>query len=268
MSEDTLMALQTRLQAHILHGHRLEASPALADVLHTVGPGAAHRLGIYHHAYRARLRDTLRDSFGHTLAYLGDAWFDALALEHIEATPSAHPNLRWYGQGFPAHLAERLSGPDSPAGAHPEVAELARLDWALRHAFDAADAPLLGPGELAALPPEVWTTQPLCPHPSVAVLHLAHNTLALWHALDQDQAVPPAEALREPVGVLVWRWQDRPHFRSLAPDETHALQGLLAGHAFVTLCETLAERFPQADTATVAATLLRRWLDEGVLARA
>ena len=93
------------------------------------GIGAARRLAIYHHAYRARLLDTLRDSFGHTRSYLGDEQFDGAARAYIEAHPSCTASLRWYGQGFPAWLRQRW--PDDG-----EIGELAALDRALRAAFD------------------------------------------------------------------------------------------------------------------------------------
>jgi hypothetical protein len=262
MSE--LAALQARLQVHVLQADPNDGA-ALADVqVSGPGLGAAQRLGIYHHAYRARLNETLRDSFAHTLRYLGDDWFDALAAAYIEAHPSQQANLRWYGQGWPDWLAQALRA-ETPWGPHPEVAELAALDWALRLAFDAADAPGLTLAELAAMGPDAWTAMPLKPHPSWAVLSLRHNTLSLWHALDRDEAVPQAEPLLAPMTVVVWRLDERPHFRSVDEVEAAALTQLGQGASFAALCEDLAERFPTLDTVTAAAGLLRRWVEEGVL---
>lgn len=263
-----LAALQARFQAHVLQADARD-SVALLGVQEPGpgqgGMGAAQRLGIYHHAYRARLNETLRDSFGHTLRYLGDDWFDALAMAYIETHPSRQANLRWYGEGWPAWLADALKT-ELPWGWHPEVAELAGLDWALRLAFDAADAPGLTLGQLAALGPDTWTAMPLKPHPSWALLALRHNTLSLWHALDRDEAVPPTEPLREPMTVMVWRLGERPHFRSVDEVEAAALAQLGQGASFTALCEDLVNRFPGQDTVTQAAGLLRRWVQEGVLA--
>jgi hypothetical protein len=258
-----LRGLQQRMQDHVLSG---DAS-ALADVREDARLPAVHRLGVYHHAYRARLLETMRDTFGHTYRYLGDEWFDHLALRFIEATPSASLSLRWYGEAWPVWLAAAL-GSNSAMGSHQEVAELASLDWALRQAFDAADAPVLTLRDLAAMAPEDWATVVLRPQPSMAMLSLGHNTLSLWHALDQDEAVPPAASLAVPMAVLVWRRDEQPHFRSVSAPEALALRALLGGQPFGALCEALAQDFEALDAAAVAGGFLRQWVDDGVLARA
>jgi hypothetical protein len=98
------------------------------------------------------------------------------------------------------------------------------------------------------------------------MLSVRHNSLSLWHALDRDDEVPRVEALAAQQEVLVWRLDERPHFRSVSPVEAQAVRGLLAGISFEALCAQLAEAAPDQDTAPVAAGLLRRWLDDGLLA--
>jgi len=355
-----LALLQARVQAYVLHGD----PSALSDVdaahewgvsadpaaLPGAGLSAERRLAIYHHAYRARLLETLRDSFGHTWRYLGDEWFDLLASHFIEQHPSQQRNLRWYGAAWPQWLAGEMgAGPlralltptldevaldaskrcgplAEPAarplgdqaeqalraqvGTHAEVAELAQLDWALRRAFDAADAPTLGLAELATIAPEAWDALALRAQPSCSRVRMQCNTLALWHALDQDQDVPPAERLAQAVDVLVWRVGDQPHFRSLAPLEAVAVKALLQGQTFGALCTLLANDLAAAraeakdacgqgqtahadasahavsraaagshppseaeapapadqQAASAAAHMLRRWIDDGLLA--
>lgn len=274
---DGLGALQARFQAHVLQPSADARSDALADVACAPGvdtdvhASAAQRLGVYHHAYRARLLDTLRDTHSHTLAYLGDDWFDRLAGDFIQAHPSTHANLRWYGQVFADWLAQHLVGPESPAGDHPEVAELARLDWALRDTFDGPDAQPLDPASLAGLSAEAWSTLAFEAHPTARTLRVAHNTLALWTALAHGEAVPPAQPLPEPVDVLVWRQGEQPHFRSLDLAEAQAVAGLLAGLPWARLCEAAqgTSHDPSDDEAAQAAQRagqwLHRWLREGLL---
>jgi hypothetical protein len=257
-----LEALQSRMQGHVL----VSDEAALADVVSVVPGSAVQRLGIYHHAYRARLQETLRDSFGHTLLYLGDEWFDALSAEFVEAHPSESANLRWYGGGFPDWLAQRLNA-DSALGDHPEVSEIARLDWTMRTAFDGLDAPVLALAEVAALAPEDWATVVFKPHPTLALINLRCNTLSLWHALDQELDVPPVEALPSPMAVVVWRFEERPHFRSVAPMEAVALRAVMQGQSFAEMCGLLAELLPEDENAAaLAGGHLRRWIDEGLLA--
>jgi len=259
-----LAAIQARMQAYVLAGEVADDAAVLADVQESDTFSAARLLATYHHAYRARLLETLRDTFAHTLSYLPDAWFDHLALAYVAQHPSRQTNLRWYGDTWADWLAgERLAA--AGAGDHPEVAELARLDWALRRAFDAADQPVATLADLAALPAEAWGEVTLAAQPCVAVLSLQHNTLSLWHALDRDEDVPEAKALPATMGVLVWRQGERPHFRSVSPQEDVALSAMLLGRPFGDICALLVERFPDEDVAMLASGLLRRWIDDGIL---
>ena len=248
-----LDALQIEFQRHLLN-----QPSAVGEAIRAGGIGVEARLAIYHHAYRARLVEALRDSYGHSLLYLGEEGFDALALEFIEANPSTDPNLRWYGAPLPDWLARRL--PDDP-----DVAELARLDAALRSAFDAANAPLLDLAALGSVPAEAWATLGFVFQPSVARLRLHHNTLALWQALDSEQVPPATQPLDAPTELLIWRQGVQPHFRSLGALEAAALDALLAGLSFAATCEALGARFADADVAQQSGALLRRWIDDGLL---
>lgn len=269
-----LLALQTRMTAYLLQADA-EATTAAADVVvngaYEAGPRLAlRRLGVYHGAYRARLLETLRDTYGHTLRLLGDEAFDALALAYVARAPSAHHNLRWYGETWPDFLAAPAGviDADGAVAPCPGVAELARLDWALREAFDGPDDTVLGLRDLQQLAPEAWAMVRLRPHATVRCLSMRRNTLQRWQALDDERPVPDAELLPDLGWVLVWRRDDRPHFRSMATPEAWAVQQLLAGQSWAALCEGLAQAWPGQDATTLAAQCLRRWVDEGVLAEA
>lgn len=248
-----LRVLQSGFQEYLL-----ESSGGVASAVRPGGIGAQRRLAIYHRAYRMRLLDTLRDTFGHTLIYVGSEWFDESALAYVEANPSRHASLREYGASFAGWLLQRH--PD-----HGEVGELAALDWALRHAFDGPDAPVLTPADLGALPAEAWGRVGFVVHPTTVRLQLQHNTLALWQALDDEHTPPPAALRAQPGELLIWRRGQRPHFRSLQPLEAAAIDMLRGGLSFAAVCARLSEQFAGHDTAITAGTLLRRWLDEELL---
>lgn len=256
----TLESLQSAFQDFLLADDEgAEGTAIAAEVIAGHGIGVARRLGIYHHAYRARLVDTLRDSHGHLAAYLGDDWFERDALDFVAAHPSHHDNLRWYGAAFASWLHER----------HPQdrdIAELAALDWALRLAFDGPDAPVATLADLAAVAPEDWAHLGLQFHPTCARLQLGFNTLALWQALDRDETPPTAAPLARPTQLLIWRQAQSPHFRSLDAFEAGALDELRGGASFAATCEAQAQRFPATDVVAEMGRLLRRWIEEGLLA--
>ena len=251
-----LLDLQQSLQAYLI------GQPSLIDTQLRRGPGIAgeRRLSIYHHAYRARLHETLADSYGHTRRYLGDDWFEREALAFVEVHGSQHFSLRWYGADFARWLSQRW--PDDG-----EIAELAALDWSLRSAFDAADAPTLTMTDLASLAPEDWAELRLRLPPSYARLKQSFNTLALWQALDGDETPPTAQRLTAPLDLLIWRRGHSPHFRSLGPLEAQALDALAAGRTFAETCADLAETSSGLNVVAELGTLLRRWVDEELLVR-
>jgi hypothetical protein len=250
-----LLALQSSLQAHLIAGDStIEAAVAAQH-----GIGARARLSIYRHAYQARLREALRDTFAHTASYLGDDWFDADALAYLQSHPSKAASLNDYGMDFPAWMLERH--PDDA-----EIGELATLDWTLRRAFDGADATPLALAALAAIAADAWGRIGFAPVPTCRRLVFTHNTLALWHALDQSLTPPNAARLQAPIEVLVWRRGHQPQFRSLGAFEAQAIRQLQQGASFAAMCAQLAEAFPQRDVPREAGALLRRWIDEQLLA--
>jgi hypothetical protein len=254
----TLAATQAGLQQHVLDG----AMAVGAAIRTSAGIGTEQRLAIYHHAYRARLLDALRDSFAHCWRWMGDDLFDEHALGYIEQQPPQRAGLGHYGEGFPRWLALHLP-------ERPWIGELAQLDWTLRRAFDGPDAPVLTLAELAtvAADAEAWSRCGFRVHPTTRRLSFGCNTLALWGALDADEEPPAPMQLPSASDVLIWRRDHQPHFRSLGSVESRALTALLGGASFALMCATLAEVCPADDVATTAGTLLRRWIDDGLLSR-
>ena len=122
-----LQTLQNQFQNALL-----DDQPAPPGLLSARGVA---QFGVYRNAYRARLRGALRDNFEVLPLVMGDDSFDALANAYIDAHPSRHYSLRWFGHELIAFMAAHESLVD-----HPAMTDLARLEWALRGAFDAASA--------------------------------------------------------------------------------------------------------------------------------
>lgn len=236
------------------------APPAIVRAVRgQYGLGALDRLAIYRNAYRIRMREALCAAYDKTWSYLGDELFAQLADSYLAAHPSRQPNLRWYGDAFAGHVAQAL--PD-----YPWVAELARFEWTLGLAFDAADAAPLTAADVARLAPQAWDGLALDCHPSVRLLALRWNAVALWQALDAEQAPPDAAPSDAMVTWLVWRHGEQPHFRSLDGGEADALSGIAGGATFGVVCARADARGGE-DTVAALAGYLRHWLAQGVLVR-
>ena len=86
---------------------------------------------------------------------LGGAAFAALAAACTAAQPPLQPSIRWLGHRLAAFM-DRCVATDNSLVPHPALADLARMDWALRAAFDAGNAPVLLRGSLVGLAADDW----------------------------------------------------------------------------------------------------------------
>lgn len=217
------------------------------------------RLRIYHNAYRVRLVEVMEDTFEHTKVYLGDEWFDRLANAYVQSHPSSFNNIGLYGAEFGAFLAKQL--PDDG-----DVAELATMDWVLRRAFDGADSDVMTLEDLQQLAmqsPEGCRLQFV---PTLTRVTHHFNTLDIWHAIDQDNTPPAAQRFPAPVDVLVWRKGHSPHFRSISPIESAAIDCVLARQNLDHIGASLQNQFPEADIATEFGVMIQRWIGDELLA--
>ena len=250
-----LAEFQQRFQRAVLADN---VTPGLFAV---EGAEVAGGFGLYLMAYRARLLAALRDNFPVLHRALGDEAFADLAHDYIDAHPSRFRSIRWFGDALVDFLdadPERLP--------HPALADVARMDWAMRGAFDAAGVPLLTLDDLAAMAPEDWPQRRFTLLPSLRKVELSWSVEPIWRALNDD-----AEAQTdapEPLShvLLVWRPQLDCLWRSAGDTEAVALCALAQGATFAECCAAIAGA-GEPDPATVALGLLQRWVSDGLLAR-
>jgi hypothetical protein len=235
----SLATLQRAFQAHVVAG-----DPAVTDDVTLAG---RRGLPVYAHAYRATLRDALRDTYARTALWLGDEAFDDAADRYVAETPSFSWTLGAYGHDFQNFLEREYRG-------DPEVAELAWLEGALRAAFAAADPGT--PGDLSAVD---WDRAVLRFAPSVAARQVTTDVAAIWHALGDERA-PDDYALAAPIGLVVWREGLSPQFRTADPREAALIDVLIGGARFADGCATIADATPDLIGGWLAA-----WLRGGLI---
>ena len=174
-----LAKLQTDFQAYLLDD--VAGASFKKQIVNDAKVGVDKRLNIYANAYRLRIIEALANSYPKLKMLVGDDFFDEAARSYIEQFPSTYCNMRWVGGEMAAHLQHILP-------QHPVAAELAQFEWALGLAFDAADAPVKMLQDLANIAPENWPDLIFGLHPSVKILDLQWNIVAIWNALNlQDR---------------------------------------------------------------------------------
>jgi hypothetical protein len=220
-------------------------------------------LNVYRDAYVLRLHECLTVDFKAVLAMVGEAEFMTLARDYVAAHPSTHPNVRWFGKKFPAFVGRHRLTKDRPA-----VAEMARFEWALGLATDAADDERLLAEDLAGLTGEQWAALTLTKCAPVQRLSLEWQVPQAWLEHNDAKAGElTAEAAGQPVDWLVWREDLDSAFRSLEEDEAWAFDAAMQGVSFAELCEGLCKFHSPQDAATRGAGLLRLWIETGLLKR-
>lgn len=202
-----------------------------------------------------RLTEFLAADHAKLLLYLGAAAFHAMGRRYAAKYPLLDPTARWFSRNLPIFLGHTM-----PYSRHPELAELASLEAALNAAFEAPDAGLLSPAELAKLAAVGLENCTILLHPSVQRLCFRWNTTSLWAALQCDEQPPRPERLDAPQQLLVWRQGAHPRFRLLGQDEAMALDIAMQDIPFAKLSETLAHHGTQADPGDCARTYLRGWV--------
>lgn len=251
-----LESLQRDFQRYVLLG---------ASSIHArVEPGPLanreERLAIYGKGYRLRLIEALDTEFGTLKQLLGDERFEALCRAYVNATPSAFRNLRWYGGSLSDYLETT-----APWTEQPWLSELARFEWNISLAFDAADDPVVAFGDLAALAPQDWTTLKFRLHGAVQLLELRSNAPAQRKAADAQDALLAPYVGTTATTWLIWRQDFSVHYRSLDIAEAWALRGAREGLSFPEICEGICQWFPGEEVSSHAAVWLRGWVDDGLI---
>ena len=219
-------------------------------------------LGVYREGYALRLVEVLTNDYPGLLALAGRADFDLMARAYIAAHPSRHPSVRPFGRSLAAYLAATPPYSNSPAAV-----EMARFEWAMGEAFDAADAAPLAADAVMALPPQAWETLTFSPLPSLRRLTLAYDVPQAWQRREQVEAGNlEAKPAAEPTGWVIWRPELETNYRSLERDEAVLLDALVEGRPFPEMCEAIAILTGEVEAPGRAASLLRAWVEAGMIA--
>ncbi len=181
---------------------------------------SAYRANAGAHAERA-----LAAAYPTLQRLIGEESFAALARAHWQADPPLRGDLGSWGAGLPAFIAD-----DAQLATEPYLADMARLDWAVHQAGQAADAQdAQGLSLLAEADPQRLH---LRLQPGCALLVSAYPIATIWlahHGSGDDAfaAARTALAARQAETALVQRQGWRAAVRALPPAEARFTRALL-----------------------------------------
>lgn len=187
------------------------------------GSDTGQRFGVYRNNVLVSLIEALRAQFPVIEALVGADFFGEMARTYARRVPPASRLMKDYGDTFPDFVADH-----EPARGLPYLADVARLERARTIAYHAAEAPVLGIADLAAVAADRLSDLRLMLHPSALVIESRFAIVSLWAAhqgvLDIAEVDPfqPEDALvLRPLGVV--------EVRQLPPGGAAVLNALRAG---------------------------------------
>jgi hypothetical protein len=254
----TLLGLQRDFSRYVLDG---DIAPMTMQVIGNAAANAEKRLDVYSQAYRLRLLEVLGNDLPGLRVLAGDENFEQLCLAYIESTPSAHYNVRWYGEQFP-EFVKNLDGSQQPGRG-----EMAAIEWCLTLAFDTADDPLVDAEHMASVAGENWPGMQFQLHGSLQRLTLQWNVNEIRRAVDREETPPELHKFVEPQQWIGWRKDRNVRHRLLEHDEAAVLSAVENGSSFADVCELLCEWHDVETVAMRAATLLQRWVEDQWISR-
>lgn len=197
---------------------------------------AVERLDIYANMYFYRILGSLQEDFPRVLKRIGKDRFHNLVTDYLLKYFPSHWSLRYAGKDLPQFLRNYR-----PLKRWPSLSELARFEYALLEAFDAADATVLNRNELSSIHPDRWGDLRLRPVPSFQLLR------------------------RKKSAMIVWRKNLRVFYRLVNPMEGRLFQRLMKGDRFDRLCEIVMRQRGAGRARFEMVRYLRNWIREGLL---
>lgn len=259
----SLKDLQATFKRHLFNGD----GGIVEHIVSMENANNEQRMSTYTNAYYGRLVETLAGDYPAVQALLGEEAFTAMCHEYIQAHPSTHYSLRWFGRYLPDFLADAAGSRELPF-----LAELANLEWTFVNGFDAADANVLDENAVTTIAPEFWPGITIEFHSSVHLVEYHWNIIELWRAVRDEEDVPAPEVFPKASTCLIWRQDLTTRYRILETDEAEALKAAMQGVSFAELCEIVTNILPaaedekgQLEIALRSAGLLKTWLSEGMV---
>jgi hypothetical protein len=252
----SLRELQQEMRAMLLG----ESDAAIAGAVRDDGIAAVARLDLYRHHVLTTLTTALRATFPVVGRLVDERFFGYAADRYIRVAPPDGPCLSEYGETFADFLAAF-----PPCASLPYLPDVARLEWAMARALDAADEPPLGAETLRACGPESAGGLGFRLDPSLALLASPWPIDAIWHANQPGANEGTAVDLRAGgVTLEIRRLGDDVVFRALAPAVHSFRRALAAGERLGDATERALALERQFDLSQALADLVEEGLITGV----
>lgn len=211
------------------------------------GAPAGKRFSVYRNNVAVSLTDALGQSFPVLQKIVGEEFFNALAGVFLRAHPPQSPLMMFYGAEMPLFLE---SFP--PVEHLPYLADVARLELGIRHAYHAEDIQSIEASSLQNLSPDALMASHLTLAPAVKTLQSPWPLHAIYLANTQPDAPKVTPAAQD---ILITRSEFDPEVTLLPAGGAVFVQTLSEGATFFQAFEAAGET-PEFDLSSVLGLLL------------
>lgn len=210
------------------------------------GIATSARFNIYRNNTFTGLSNALANAYPVVQKLVGRDFFRYCAHEYIQQHPSRSGDLADYGAAFADFLAQF-----EPCRQLAYLPDVARLEHAFNHAYQAAEHPPLALPELAKIPPDQHEYLTFRLHPSASLLQSKYPIVPIWEAnqpeANSDQIIDINSGGNQ---ILVVRPQFAVKIVLLNSAEYTLLTTLASGELFGSACEQALQVQEDFDLAT------------------
>lgn len=187
------------------------------------GRAPVRRFNVYRNNVYAGLIGVIEARFPAVQRLVGDEFFKAMARVFVDKAPPTSPVLLEYGHAFPDFIARF-----APVADEPYLADIARLEWHLHEARNAADGVALGAEGLAAFEDDAAHLL-LRLAPTVSLVVSVYPVFSLWRANVSEMSAGEALLVSGAESVLITRPDLTPEAIRLPAGGAEFIAALLAG---------------------------------------
>lgn len=195
---------------------------------------AGRRYGVYRNNVTVSLREALTEGFPSIVSLIGSENFDHVARAYLRQSPPTSPLMMHYG----AHLPEFLEGLEQLKHL-PYLADVARIDVAMRQSYHAADAVAIDPSALQALDEDTLLATRFAFASSMRLLRSQWPAGSIWHYTMRGGDKPQGTAQ----DVLILRAEFDPEPQILGPGAADVLIALQNNTPFAEALNDVDESF-------------------------
>ncbi|HVT05308.1 MAG TPA: DNA-binding domain-containing protein [Thermoanaerobaculia bacterium] len=269
-SEGRLEDLQQWMQAVVVSREETEAACALASAASTerissvedvILPSStlapAERVAIYHRMYLLRMMEALESDFPCIEHFVGHGRFHKLVADYVEVFPSRSYTLNRLGDHLPDFIQS-----DESLRHRSFLYDLARLELAVTHAYDASPANPVTPELIAAVPDDGWDRARLRPVPSLQLMAFRYPVSEYLESVQEDLEHP--STTRKDSWYAIYRRGLSVRRLELSRRGFHLLLDLREGKTLGESLARLARKFRRGVSEDELFSWFRDWTANGI----